>query len=85
MLTSAPSKSVTKSLIRTMEMNGTLETRQPRQAVEPPKPKVMALKEQGEEEEFEFDEEDEIEVEEEEIAEIKEVKKGMLSNIRTRK
>uniref|UniRef100_A0A8C7M5J6 Acyl-CoA-binding domain-containing protein 5 n=1 Tax=Oncorhynchus kisutch TaxID=8019 RepID=A0A8C7M5J6_ONCKI len=73
MLTSAPSKSVTKSLIRTMEMNGTLETRQPRQAVEPPKPKVMALKEQGEEEEFE---EDEMEDRKSEIVEIKEVKKA---------
>nr|XP_046210840.1 LOW QUALITY PROTEIN: acyl-CoA-binding domain-containing protein 5A-like [Oncorhynchus gorbuscha] len=76
MLTSAPSKSVTKSLIRTMEMNGTLETRQPRQAVEPPKLKVMALKEQGEEEEFEFDEEDEMEDRKLEIVEIKEVKKA---------
>uniref|UniRef100_A0A4W5M1U9 Acyl-CoA-binding domain-containing protein 5 n=1 Tax=Hucho hucho TaxID=62062 RepID=A0A4W5M1U9_9TELE len=73
MITSAPSKSVTRSIIRTMEMNGTLETRQPRPAVEPPKPRVMAVKEQGEEEEFEFDEEDEIE---EEIVEIKEVKKA---------
>uniref|UniRef100_A0A4W5M3D3 Acyl-CoA-binding domain-containing protein 5 n=1 Tax=Hucho hucho TaxID=62062 RepID=A0A4W5M3D3_9TELE len=75
MLTSAPSKSVTRSLIRTMERNGTLETRQPRQAVEPPKPKVMALKEQGEEEEFEFDEED-VEDGKLEIVEIKEVKKA---------
>lgn len=58
-------------------MNGTLETRQPRQAVEPPKPKVMALKEQGEEEEFEFDEEDEMEDGKLEIVEIKEVKKGI--------
>ncbi|XP_036790629.1 acyl-CoA-binding domain-containing protein 5A isoform X2 [Oncorhynchus mykiss] len=76
MITSAPSKSVTRSIIRTMEMNGTLETRPPRPAAEPPKPKVMAVKEQGEEEEeeFEFDEEDEVE--EEEIAEIKEVKKA---------
>uniref|UniRef100_A0A8C8FLK6 Acyl-CoA-binding domain-containing protein 5 n=1 Tax=Oncorhynchus tshawytscha TaxID=74940 RepID=A0A8C8FLK6_ONCTS len=75
MITSAPSKSVTRSIIRTMEMNGTLETRPPRPAGEPPKPKVMAVKEQGEEEEeFEFDEEDEVE--EEEIAEIKEVKKA---------
>ncbi|CDQ97761.1 unnamed protein product, partial [Oncorhynchus mykiss] len=73
MITSAPSKSVTRSIIRTMEMNGTLETRPPRPAAEPPKPKVMAVKEQGEEEE-EFDEEDEVE--EEEIAEIKEVKKA---------
>uniref|UniRef100_A0A8C7H7R2 Acyl-CoA-binding domain-containing protein 5 n=1 Tax=Oncorhynchus kisutch TaxID=8019 RepID=A0A8C7H7R2_ONCKI len=72
MITSAPPKSVTRSIIRTMEMNGTLETRPPRPAGEPPKPKVMAVKEQGEEEEeFEFDEEDE-----EEIAEIKEVKKA---------
>ncbi|KAK6299793.1 hypothetical protein J4Q44_G00298260 [Coregonus suidteri] len=71
MLTSAPSKSVTRSIIRTMEMNGTLETRPPRQAVEPPKPKVMALKEQGEEEEFEFDEEDEMEDGKLEIVEIK--------------
>uniref|UniRef100_A0AAZ3PRD6 ACB domain-containing protein n=1 Tax=Oncorhynchus tshawytscha TaxID=74940 RepID=A0AAZ3PRD6_ONCTS len=69
-------KSVTRSIIRTMEMNGTLETRPPRPAGEPPKPKVMAVKEQGEEEEeFEFDEEDEVE--EEEIAEIKEVKKDL--------
>uniref|UniRef100_A0AAZ3Q859 ACB domain-containing protein n=1 Tax=Oncorhynchus tshawytscha TaxID=74940 RepID=A0AAZ3Q859_ONCTS len=74
-------KSVTRSIIRTMEMNGTLETRPPRPAGEPPKPKVMAVKEQGEEEEeFEFDEEDEVE--EEEIAEIKEVKKGMLNGMR---
>ncbi|XP_052339973.1 acyl-CoA-binding domain-containing protein 5A-like isoform X1 [Oncorhynchus keta] len=67
MITSAPSKSVTRSIIKTMEINGTLETRSPR-----PKPKVMAVKEQREEEEFEFDEEDEVE----EIAEIKEVKKA---------
>ncbi|XP_055784838.1 acyl-CoA-binding domain-containing protein 5A-like isoform X1 [Salvelinus fontinalis] len=76
MLTSAPSKSVTKSLIRTMEMNGTLETRKPRQTIEPPEPKVMALKEQGEEEEFEFDEEDEMEDGKLEIVAIKEVKKA---------
>ncbi|KAL1006318.1 hypothetical protein UPYG_G00070740 [Umbra pygmaea] len=74
MLSSVPSKSVTKSIIRTMEMNGTLEARQPRQDVESTEPNLMDLKEHSEEEEFQSDEEDEME--EEDIVEIKELKNG---------
>ncbi|XP_010902024.2 acyl-CoA-binding domain-containing protein 5A isoform X2 [Esox lucius] len=70
------SKSVTKSIIRTMEMNGTLETRPPRQGVNVAEPNVFALKEHSEEEEFRFDEEDDMEEEEEEEPSEKNARKA---------
>ncbi|KAM4606291.1 acyl-CoA-binding domain-containing protein 5A [Polymixia lowei] len=81
MLTSMPSKSVTKSIIRTMEMNGTLETRPVRVK---PKEKPMALREKEEEEELqeeedeEDDDDDEEDGEEEEVV-IRDVKKDKKS------
>ncbi|TMS08995.1 Acyl-CoA-binding domain-containing protein 5A [Larimichthys crocea] len=67
MLGSAPSKSVTKSIIRTMEMNGTLETRA--------RLKTKEVKEMSEEEAQEEEEDEEEEEEEEEEEVIREVGK----------
>lgn len=64
MLTSPP-KSVTKSIIRTMEMNGSLDSYSVK-AAETPKTKSIELEYDNEEEEAEKDEEEEV----------KEVKKG---------
>uniref|UniRef100_UPI0037E7EE36 acyl-CoA-binding domain-containing protein 5A isoform X2 n=1 Tax=Semicossyphus pulcher TaxID=241346 RepID=UPI0037E7EE36 len=73
MMNSMPSKSVTKSIIRTMEMNGTLQTR-------PARLKSKEVRERSEdeaqEEEEEDDEEEEDEEEEEEV--IREVRKAAL-------
>ncbi len=70
MLTSPP-KSVTKSIIRTMEMNGTLNSF-PIKISETPKTKSIAM-EDGEDNNEEDEEKDEEE-------EIKEVKKGKPHN-----
>ncbi|CAN9506446.1 unnamed protein product [Ophioblennius macclurei] len=67
MLNSAPSKSVTRSIVRTMELNGTLETRPPR--IKPP---PVETKEEDEEEEEEEDE-DEEEEEEDDNEEIEDL------------
>ncbi|KAL7373166.1 hypothetical protein ABVT39_000413 [Epinephelus coioides] len=78
MLNSMPSKSVTKSIVRTMEMNGTLETHPAR--LKSKEVKELSEEEIQEEEEDE-DEEDEDEEEEEEEEEevIRDVKKDKKS------
>lgn len=64
------SRSVAKSIVRTMEMNGTLETR-------PARLKAKEVKEKSEDEAQEEDEEEEDDEEEEEEEEvIRDVKKG---------
>ncbi|AWP21038.1 putative acyl-CoA-binding domain-containing protein 5 isoform 2 [Scophthalmus maximus] len=79
MLNSMPSKSVTKSIIRSMEMNGTLETRPAR--LKPKEVEEEAEEEDEEDEEEEEDEEDdEEEEEEEEEAGIREVRKDLISD-----
>ncbi|XP_044031514.1 acyl-CoA-binding domain-containing protein 5A isoform X2 [Siniperca chuatsi] len=76
MLNSVPSKSVAKSIIRTMEMNGTLETR----------PATLKLKEVRERSEEEAQEEDENEEEEEEeevvMREVRKDKKSTTSQLK---
>lgn len=89
MMTELPSKSMMKSIIRTMEMNGTLETRPARAK---PKDLPLELAEEGEEvlqdddeeeeEDNDDDDDDEGDEEEEVIREVKTGKKN--SNIRTR-
>ncbi|CAJ1082655.1 LOW QUALITY PROTEIN: acyl-CoA-binding domain-containing protein 5 [Xyrichtys novacula] len=69
MLNSMPSKSVTKSIIRTMEMNGTLQIR-------PSRPKPKEAKERSDEEAQEDEEEEEEEGEEEEEELIRETRKA---------
>ncbi|KAM6971090.1 acyl-CoA-binding domain-containing protein 5A [Tautogolabrus adspersus] len=71
MLNSMPSKSVTKSIIRTMEMNGTLQTR-------PASLKSKEVRERSEDEAQEEEGEEEEEEEEEEVA-IREVRKDKKS------
>lgn len=66
MLNSIPSKSVAKSIIRTMEMNGTLETRAAR----------LKSKETKERSDEEAQDEEEEEEEEGEEVETREVRKG---------
>ncbi|XP_040922030.1 acyl-CoA-binding domain-containing protein 5A isoform X2 [Toxotes jaculatrix] len=78
MLNSVASKSVAKSIVKTMEMNGTLETR-------PARLKLKEVRERSEEEAQEEDEEDEDDEEEEEEEEeedevvIREVRKDKKS------
>ncbi|XP_067434818.1 acyl-CoA-binding domain-containing protein 5A isoform X2 [Thunnus thynnus] len=73
MLNSMPSKSVAKSIVRTMEMNGTLETR-------PARLKSKEVRERSEEEPQEEDEEEEEEEEEEvPIREVRKDKKSTAS------
>lgn len=69
MLNSMPSKSVAKSIIRTMEMNGTLETR-------PARLKSKEVSEMSEEDAQEEEDEEEEEEEEEEKEVIREPRKG---------
>ncbi|XP_041817233.1 acyl-CoA-binding domain-containing protein 5A [Chelmon rostratus] len=76
MLNTVPSKSVTKSIIRTMEMNGTLETR-------PARLKSKEVKERPEEEEEEEENEEEEEEEEEVIREVRKDKKSSASQPKT--
>ncbi|GAA6215177.1 acyl-CoA-binding domain-containing protein 5 [Lates japonicus] len=72
MLNSVQSKSVAKSIVRTMEMNGTLEIR-------PTRLKSKEVKERAEEETQEEDEEDEDEEEEEEEEEEEAIRKDKKS------
>ncbi|TKS87526.1 Acyl-CoA-binding domain-containing protein 5A [Collichthys lucidus] len=74
MLGSAPSKSVTKSIIRTMEMNGTLETRPAR--LKTKEVKEMSEEEAQEDEEEEDEDEEEVEEEEEVMREVRKDKKS---------
>ncbi|XP_071397892.1 acyl-CoA-binding domain-containing protein 5A [Centroberyx affinis] len=86
LLSSMPSKSVTKSIVRTMELNGTLESRPARVK---PHEKLLELRdkeeaekeeeEEGDEEEEEDDEEEEEEEEEVVIRDIKKDKKAAAS------
>lgn len=76
MLNSMPSKSVTKSIVRTMEMNGTLETRPARLKSKEVKKMSEEEIQEEEEDEDEEDEEEEDEEEEEEEEVIRDVKKG---------
>ncbi|XP_042366417.1 acyl-CoA-binding domain-containing protein 5A [Plectropomus leopardus] len=69
MLNSASSKSVAKSIVRTMEMNGTLETR----------PSRLKSKEKSDEETPEEEEDEDEEDEEEEEVVIRDVKKDKKS------
>ncbi|XP_029385214.1 acyl-CoA-binding domain-containing protein 5A isoform X2 [Echeneis naucrates] len=73
MLNSVPSKSFTKSIVRTMEMNGTLET-------QPARLKPKAVKERLGEETEEEDEDDEEEDEEEKEVAMMEAKKDKNSS-----
>ncbi|XP_071340843.1 acyl-CoA-binding domain-containing protein 5A [Trachinotus anak] len=77
MLNSVPSKSVTKSIMRTMEMNGTLETRPARLKSKEQKERLEEA--QTEDEEDEDDEEEEEENEEEDEVAIREVIKDKKS------
>ncbi|XP_049336210.1 acyl-CoA-binding domain-containing protein 5A isoform X2 [Astyanax mexicanus] len=77
----APSKAVTKSIIRTMQMNGTLDSYSTKKA-EAPKNNIKAIKEQEErgdkrdaEEEEDEDSEDDDDEEENEGEEVEQVKK----------
>ncbi|XP_053198552.1 acyl-CoA-binding domain-containing protein 5A [Scomber japonicus] len=87
MMNSMPSKSipksVTKSIIRTMEMNGTLETRparlKPKEVRERPEEKLQEEDEEDEEEEEDDDDDEEEDEEEEEEVPIKEVRKDKKS------
>lgn len=72
MLNSIPSKSVAKSIIRTMEMNGTLETRAARL-------KSKETKERSDEEAQDEEEEEEEEGEEVETREVRKDKKSSAS------
>ncbi|KAJ8010848.1 hypothetical protein DPEC_G00079390 [Dallia pectoralis] len=73
MLSSVPSKSVTKSITRTMEMNCSPETQHPRQDVDSANPKVSEREKHREEEEFRIYEEEDM-GEDEEPFETKELK-----------
>ncbi|XP_020489327.3 acyl-CoA-binding domain-containing protein 5A isoform X2 [Labrus bergylta] len=81
MLNSMPSKSVTKSIIRTMEMNGTLPTRPARLKSKEVRERSEdeAQEEEGEEEEEEEDEEEDEEEEEVAIREVRKDKKSAAS------
>lgn len=75
---SAPSKSVTKSIIRTMEMNGTLDGHGPNKA-DAPEINANEVKEQedgGEEDEEEDEDDDSGDDENEEEGESEQLKKG---------
>ncbi|XP_070709219.1 acyl-CoA-binding domain-containing protein 5A [Pempheris klunzingeri] len=76
-LNSVPSKSVTKSIIRTMELNGTLETRPGR--LKPKEAKETSDEETQEEEEEDDEEEDDDEEDEEAIRELRKDKKSAAS------
>ncbi|XP_019958747.2 acyl-CoA-binding domain-containing protein 5A isoform X2 [Paralichthys olivaceus] len=87
MLNSMPSKSFAKSIVRTMEMNGTLETRPAR--LKPKQVKERAEEEEQEEDEDEDDDDDDEEEEEEEDDDdddeeeeegIREVRKDFISD-----
>uniref|UniRef100_A0A3B4F4V8 Acyl-CoA-binding domain-containing protein 5 n=1 Tax=Pundamilia nyererei TaxID=303518 RepID=A0A3B4F4V8_9CICH len=75
MMNSMASKSVAKSIVRNMEMNGTLETRPARLKQKEVRSEEDALQDDDEEEEEDDDEEDEEEEEEEEMV-TREVRKG---------
>ncbi|KAM9337678.1 acyl-CoA-binding domain-containing protein 5A [Symphorus nematophorus] len=77
MLNSAASKSVTKSIIRTMEMNGTLENRPAR--LKPKEVRETSAEEAQEEDEEEEEEEEEEEGEEVAIREVRKDKKSAAS------
>ncbi|KAL6097634.1 acbd5 [Pungitius sinensis] len=72
MLNSGPSKSVAKSIVRTMKMNGTLETH-------PARLQSKEVKEKSEEEEEDEDDEEEEEEEEVLIREVRKDKKSAAS------
>lgn len=75
MMNSMASKSVAKSIVRNMEMNGTLETRPARLKQKEVRSEEDALQDDDDEEEEDDDEEDEEEEEEEEMV-TREVRKG---------
>lgn len=80
MMNSMASKSVAKSIVRNMEMNGTLETRPARLKQKEVRSEEDALQDddedEEEEEEEDDDEEDEEEEEEDEEMVTREVRKG---------
>ena len=73
-LGSKPSKSVTMSIIRTMEMNGTLETR-PARLAPPNHNNILEIEQKAEE--IQEDEDDIDEEDEEEDVKIRDSKQGM--------
>lgn len=73
MLNTMPSRSMAKSIVRTMEMNGTLETGPSR--MKPPQEEVQQSGQEEEDEEDDGDEEEEEDIEETENPELRKDKK----------
>ncbi|XP_060949625.1 acyl-CoA-binding domain-containing protein 5A isoform X2 [Limanda limanda] len=84
MMNSMPSKSIAKSIVRTMEMNGTLETRparlKPKEVKERPEEEAQEEDEEEDDEEDDDDNEEEEEEEDEEEEGIREVRKDLISD-----
>lgn len=75
----APSKSVTKSIVRTMQMNGTLDSH-PAKKADAPNNIKQGIKDRGDEEDEDEDESDDGNDEDENEEEtVQQVKKGEIS------